>query len=170
MIRRPEWIPTIQAIREALRAEWREGTECPCCSQKVKLWKRRVNRGMAEVLVALARETIRRRSTPGHRPYVNVERDLIRGDEELQGARDWATLKFWGLIEPLSDGAGRRLAGEWRITEAGLWVVSHPDRPLLAEFVEVFNDRARSKSDEKRSLRDALQRPFVWEEIAGRAA
>lgn len=66
--------------------------------------------------------------------------------------------------------SGRRSPGEWRITEAGLWVVSHPDEPLLAEFVEVFNNRARGRSDDRRSLREALQRPFSWEEVAGRAA
>lgn len=172
MIRKPEWIPTINAIREELRAEWEDGTECPCCSQKVKLYRRRVNRGTAEVLVALARETIRRRSMPEHRPFVNVERDLIYGNERLQGARDWQTLRFWGADRAARRGpnSGRVSTGEWRITEAGLWIVAHPDRKLLAEYVEVFNNRRRGASDEKRSLLDALQRPFTWEEVAGRAA
>ncbi len=172
MKRKPEWIPTINEIRDELRAGWEDGTECPCCSQKVKLYKRRVNKGMAEVLVELARETVRRRSAPDHRPYVNVERKLIYGNEELQGARDWQTLRFWGLIEALDDGAasGRKSTGEWRITEAGLWVVAHPDRALLHDYVLVYNNRRRGVSDEKRSLKDALQRPFSWEEVAGRAA
>lgn len=170
MIRKPEWIPTINDIREALRAEWDEGTECPCCSQRVKLYRRRVNSGMAEILVALARETVRRRISVAHLPWVHVERDIVRGNEKLQGARDWSTLKFWDVIEPLDDGQGRRTAGEWRITEKGLWVVAHPDRPLLWDWIAVFNDRPRERSDEMRSLRDALQRPFSWQEVVGRAA
>lgn len=165
MIRKPEWIPTINDIREALRAEWDEGTECPCCSQRVKLYRRRVNSGMAEILVGLARETIRRRISPDHRPYIHIEQDLVRGNERLQGARDWSTLKFWGLIEPLGDGAARKAAGEWRITPAGLWVVEHPDRALMADYILVFNDKPRGQSEEKRSLADALQRPFKLEEL-----
>lgn len=168
--RKPAWTPTIEEIRAYMRERWGEGVECPCCSQNVKLWKRRVNRGMAEVLVALARETVRRRISPDHRPYINVERDLIRGNEELQGARDWATLRFWNLIEPLGDGGSRKATGEWRITVGGLWIVSHPDRALLPDWIEVFNNRARGQSEEKRSLLDALQRPFSWQEVAGRAA
>lgn len=165
----PEWTPTIEQIRAYMRENWEEGVACPCCSQKVKLYRRRVNAGMAEVLVALARETVRRRVNPQHRPYVHVERELVRGNELLECARDWTTLKFWVLIEPLGDGSARRTAGEWRITEFGLWVVSHPDRPLLHDFVEVFNDRPRGASEEKCSLLDALRRPFRWEEVAGRA-
>lgn len=167
---RPEWTPTIEEIRAYMRDNWDEGVACPCCSQKVKLYRRRINSGMAEILIALARETVRRRIDPNHRPYIHVERELVRGNELLQGARDWTTLKFWGLIEPLGDGVARRAAGEWRITEAGLWTVSHPDRALLHDWIAVFNDRVRDRSDEKRSLLDALQRPFRWEEVAGRAA
>lgn len=169
-MRHPEWTPTIEQIRVYMRANWSDGVECPCCSQKVKLYRRTVNRGMAEVLVAIARETVRRRISSDHRPYINVERDLIRGNEALQGARDWATLRFWNLVEPLGDGGTRRAAGEWRITVGGLWIVSHPDRALLPEWIEVFNNRPRGQSDKKRSLCDALQRPFRWEEVAGRAA
>ena len=161
---------TIGEGRAYLRENWEEGAACPCCSQRVKLYKRRINSGMAEILIAIARETLRRQIDPKHRPYVHVERELVRGNELLQGARDWTTLKFWNLIEPLGDGGTRRAAGEWRITEPGLWIVSHPDRPLLHEYVEVFNDRVRGRSEEKRSLLDALQRPFRWEEVAGRAA
>lgn len=172
MKRKPEWIPTINEIRDSMRAEWEDGTECPCCSQKVKLYKRRVNRGMAEVLVELARATLRRRVSSDHRPYLNIERELVYENKRLQGARDWQTLRFWGLIEPLDDGSesGRKSTGEWRITPLGLWVVANPDKPLLFEYVEVFNNRRRGVSDEKRSLKDALQRPFSWEEVAGRAA
>lgn len=165
MIRKPEWVPTINAIREALREEWEEGTECPCCSQRVKLYPRTVNKGTAEVLVAIARETIRRRSSPDHRPWIAVERDLIRGNADLQGARDWTTLKYWKLIEPLDDGNGRRIPGEWRITPEGLWVVEHPDRKLLADTLLVFNDKVRETSEKKRSLEEALQRPFKREEV-----
>lgn len=37
-------IPQFETLEEAkqfLRENWEEGADCPCCTQKVKLWKNR---------------------------------------------------------------------------------------------------------------------------------
>ena len=163
----PEWcIPAIGALRALLKAEWESGAACPCCTQTVKLRRRRVNRGMAEVLIRIYRETKRRRISSDHFPFIHVERDLIYGNQDLQGARDWQTLRFWGLIEPLAGGPDTaRVPGEWRITQRGEWVVEHPEKALLPEWIAVFNNRARAESPRKRSLRTALRRPFSMAEL-----
>ena len=164
----PEWcFPAIHALRALLKAEWEKGSKCPCCEQTVMLRKRRVNSGTAEVLVEIARLTIKLRTKPDHFPFINVEREIIYGNEKLQGARDWQTLKFWGLVEPLDGGTpdSSRVPGEWRLTPKGLWVVEHPEKDLLHSYVLVYNNKKRGESKTKCSLRDALRRPFDVAEV-----
>lgn len=168
------WDSTLRELRDYIRERWREsdGVECPCCSQRVKLYRRTINRGQAEMLVALATETVRRRVQLEHYPWIHVEHEIIETGKGPARCRDWPLLRFWGLIEPKAgdDAETRRNPGMWRLTPAGLWAVEHPKRPLLAEFVEVYNNAKRGESPEKRSLAQALRRPFDFEEVRRRAA
>lgn len=171
MNRRPEWQPTIEEIRAYMRERWDEGVECPCCSQRVQLYRRRINRGMSEVLVAMARETIEKRVQLEHYPWIHVEHDLVEKGKAPRRARDFSLLRFWDLIEPNPATASGKSSGQWRLTPKGLWIVEHPRRELLAAFVEVFNDRKRGESKERISFATALRRPFDFElEVRSRAA
>lgn len=166
------WDSTLRELREYLRANYREGVDCPCCSQRVKLYQRRLNRGQAEMLIAIARETVRRRISPDHFPWIHVEHDLMETGRGPKRCRDFSVMRFWGLIEPFDsdDPFVTTAPGSWRLTKFGLWVVEHPDRPLLAEYVEVYNNRKRGESEKKITLRAALRRSFSLEEVKGRAA
>lgn len=152
-------------MRAYLYANWRDGVPCPCCDQRVQLYLRRINRGQAETLIALARETLARRINDRHFPWINVERDLVDEGKAPKRARDFSLLRFCGLIEPFDDGSSTKKAtGDWRITAFGMWVVEHPRTELLPAYVEVFNGRPRGQSKKKRTLLDALRRPFSFEQ------
>lgn len=169
------WESTVKDVVEYLEenANSRTGVPCPCCRQRVKVYQRRVNRGQAEMLVAMAKETVRRRISPEHFPWIHVEHDLIETGKGPARCRDWALLRFWGLIEPMQgdEPEKRRNPGDWRLTKAGMLAVQFPKSELLAEFVEVYNNRKRGESKGKRSLCAALRRPFDFEaEVLKRAA
>lgn len=149
-----------------------EGTSCPACRRKVKYVKRRINQNQAETFVAICRETFWTRSQSAPRPWIHVERDLVRkGLAPLKG-RDWTLLKFWGLIEPKPDleNPGGHKAGLWRVTDFGLEVFRNPRRLLLFDYVETFDNTAKGRGARTRSLVSCLGRAFDFEEEIRRAS
>lgn len=166
------WSSTVKDVVDFLEENADRGVPCPCCRQRVKVYKRRINRGQAEMLIAIARETVRRRIGPDHFPWIHVEHDIIETGKGPARCRDWALLRFWGLIEPMraSDAKKRRNPGDWRITPAGMLAVQFPRSELLASIVHVYNNTKRKESKGRTSLAKALGRPFDFEAEVLRAA
>ena len=46
---------TIKEAKEHLRNNFEEGIDCPCCGQFVKLYKRKLNSGMAATLIRIVK-------------------------------------------------------------------------------------------------------------------
>ena len=78
--------------------------------------------------LVLNRETKRRRISSDHFPFIHVERDLIYGNEDLQGARDWQTLRFWGLIEALDMKEAQRAYEAVSNRRSQLFLESHSEQ------------------------------------------
>lgn len=141
----PEWSDaTVEAARAYLRERWREGTECPCCGQTVKLYRRTINRAMAEALLALvATDDARRHGAALPEEYAtadgsyHVER-LLKATPWVpaQARGDVIKLRYWGLIAPSPD--GRR--GWWRVSARGRMFAEA--RLHVPRYVHLFNDTA----------------------------
>lgn len=104
---------TIQEAKTRMRAEMRKGVACPCCNQFVKLYKRKLNSGMAITLIRLFRHY------GISKDFVNVK-DFLR-ENKYSNSHDWTLLKHWGFIEeektdPSQDA---KSSGRWRITLKG---------------------------------------------------
>ena len=127
---------TLNEAKTELRKNWKEGAECPCCTQFVKLYRRTITSSMAAWLIE----------------FFHADLD---GDPEgwiKVSARDWkymkggdyAKLRHWGLIEahPDNQEAGapdRKSAGYWRITMHGRDFVR--GRCAVRQHVHIFADR-----------------------------
>lgn len=78
---------------------WEGGTTCPCCDQFAKVYRRKLNAGMARSLIRMYRA--------GGLDWVDITRQIpARSREE-------GKLAYWRLVEP------GEVRGVWRVTQEG---------------------------------------------------
>jgi len=147
---------TLDQARDQVRAQWETGSDCPCCGQRVQLYRRKLNSSMAYALLLVVRDTT------GDWLHVPTHKDLAR----LGG--DFAKLRFWRLIEERSetnDASGGPHAGYWRVTFRGRLFA----RGCIAvpRYVFVYNKRVRRVGDKLTTITDALGDRFSYPELMG---
>ncbi len=120
-----------------------QSTVCPCCTQNVKLYPRKITSIMADQLFHL---------------FINRNK-WVRGkdlQESVNGSsRNYSLLRFWDLIEQGEEST-------WMITERGISFVKGeievPDRAF------VFNNKVIDFSEQMVSYRDVADGGFVGQE------
>lgn len=104
---------TLEEAKDWLRARFEEGAECPCCTQLVKLYKRKLNSNMGAAMIALYQADL---VHPKH--WIHLKNYLLQRKRYFSDA---PALRHWQLIEEkppdLDDGKPR--AGYYRITDLG---------------------------------------------------
>lgn len=160
---RPEWMQrTLGECRERIVAKAREGTACPCCGQRVQLYRRKFNSGMAATLIAIWRELVRRERRGVTDRWVHVEHDLVEQGLAPRRARDFSVARFWGVIEPKaratrSTGAAATDTGYWTVTALGRQLCLYPRRPLIRKYCLTFNNAPQGFDGPEISLAQALK-------------
>lgn len=141
-------------VAKALR-EPSEGIDCPCCGQKVQLYRRPLNSEMARWLIVLTRLHL-----AADRGWVNVK------DGPLKATRggDYGKLLHWGLIEqrPNTD-PKKRTSGFWRPTQKGVQFAKN--ELSVPSHVYIYNNQARGFSDTAVTIVDALGVKFSYPEL-----
>lgn len=142
----------LKEVKAYLREHVEEGVDCPACTQHVKLYKRKVNSGMAVSLIKLYRAA-------------GLGWQHIATTLENRHA-DEAKLRYWGLME---EGDERRedggRAGWWRVTEKGRdFVLGHITVP---KYARVFDARLFRLEGEEVGIREALGDKFDYNELMG---
>ena len=111
---------TLGEERERLRDHWHRGTRCACCGQNVKLYRRKLNVGMALTLLSFWRTTSR--LPAGHDGWLHAE-DTFKDDPSLPSTArgDFPKLRWWRLIERAEGQRpdGNPSTGYYRLTERG---------------------------------------------------
>lgn len=142
-------------VREHLREHWHEGLACPACKQRVQLYRRKLNSGMAYALVVMWKR---------HGTRWQDKTVTLRGVGAA--ARDESLLRFWGLLEedtrPREDG-GR--AGIWRVTLAGAEFVREQRR--VQSHALVFDNVCYGLDGDPITIRQALGNRFNLDELLG---
>jgi len=96
---------TIQdGVDYVLRIVENGGGECPCCRQRVQVYRRTINSGMARALINQWRA---------------VGQQWTKTRLLWTMTHEGAQLQWWGLIEPGQARADGGKGGEWRITDSG---------------------------------------------------
>lgn len=104
---------TINEAKEFIVANMMTGTTCPCCGQLAKVYVRKLNCGMCEVLEILNDITEKRRTgfSPHDVVWIHVSNELA--ELKINAAnKEYSKLRFWGFIE-----IGKN--GYWRVTAKG---------------------------------------------------
>ena len=141
---------TLGEARRWLASKLGNGIACPCCGQFAKVYRRRLNAGMALSLVQMYRS--------GGTDYVDVTRVCNRR------GREEGKLRFWGLIEEATErreDGGR--AGWWRVTPKGVQF-AHGRLPVNS-YARVYNNHLLGFDGNLVTIAECLGRPFNLDEL-----
>ena len=146
---------SVASAREHLfkRKAWDSGSECPCCDQFVKLYRRKIYSTMGACLVWM---------------FANYDRgawvEVGSSPSWLRHFRDHDKLAAWGLIEPDQEqGTEKRTSGRWRVTDRGLlFVRGQVSVPSAGLF---YNGRCFGLEGEPVRIGDVLGVKFNYGEL-----
>lgn len=151
---------TLKEAKAELRANWKKGIKCPCCGQWVKLYKRKLNSGMARVLIHIYH--IDKTKTDDFHWIKITEEVLARGANPA--TMEYSKLKYWDLLEERGDaGVDTKSAGYWRITKLGRDFVE--GKVTLPRYVFIYDNKLLESSFEQTSIREALGDKFSYREL-----
>lgn len=130
--------------------------KCPVCGQTAKLYPRSLSSPLALFMVDLYNLTAT--NLPEAR-WVNVSQDMIdKLDHHV--SRDYAKLRFWGLLE-----ASELIVGMWRITPAGIAFVE--GRLVVPQKAYIYNNHCVRLGKNVTDIKGALGAKFCLKELLG---
>ncbi len=102
-----------------------KGTICPCCEQRVKVYKRQITSSMALQLITLTKIF--------NADFIHVEkcRSDVSASGGTMGGGEHSRLQLWGLIETSGKGL-------WRITSDGREFAF--GRGTVSKFARIYNN------------------------------
>jgi hypothetical protein len=158
--------PGLRETRKQLNERLMAGEQfgCPACDQNCKVYKRKLNSGMAAALCWMVKEY--------SGDWINVPESAPRF---VLVTKEYATLRHWGLVEkmPCDSGledeadqavvAASGVTGMWRPTNRGIEFVNR--RLRVPRHVFLYNNRLLRFSDEDTDIVEALGDHFDYEEL-----
>ena len=166
---------TLEEAQDWLRKRLDEGAKCPCCKQHAKIYKRKLNSGMAASLIAFAKVTQQTQPKDG---WLKVPDDFVQTTKlvTVLANREYNKLKHWGLLEGQTPDqsleADTPYSGMWRITELGLKFVRGDAK--VARHVYLYDNRQMkgptTGTVEEIDIKQALGDKFNYVELMESAA
>lgn len=141
---------TIAEARQWLQANSAEGANCPCCDQKVRLYKRKLNSNMARFLISL----VKKWKATGS--WVSYKDCVFKG-------RDYNYLNRWGLANQAPREPGKVSSGLWIPTQLGVDFVYN--LCPVPSHVFIYDGSVFGFSDTTVRIEDALGSPFELLEL-----
>lgn len=137
---------TLKEAKAQMMEKAHEGTYCPCCGKKVKIYKRNLSKDMAKFLVMVVskyRESARFYAT----------NEIIQGGNK--NATDGIYLTHWGLLEKSNDSnRGVQGVGLYRPTSEGIQFVLN--EKLVPTHVHLFNNKKLGESFDRIHIKTVL--------------
>lgn len=156
-------IITLNEARDWLKSKMRDGTHCPCCRQKVKIYKRKLNSAMAVCLIELYK------NCHNCTDFAHI-RDLILSSKTFainMNGGNFATLAYWDVIAEKPKEQNRtnsRTSGFWSITELGRAFVERKTK--IPKYVYTYNMGLVSMEyNDKIGINEALGDKFNYEQL-----
>jgi hypothetical protein len=148
---------TLETLRREVKHKAAEshGTHCPVCSKFVKVYRRRLNSGMARFLIKL----VQRYKVY---PRYYTMRELYPSDNKA--ASDGSYLIHWGLIEKTEQAnLAQAPSGSYRPTDKGLRFFHNNE--FVPTHVHLLNNEVVGWSDKHANIKTALGSKFNYEEL-----
>lgn len=155
----PSGIVTLAEARDYVKKGRDEGVYCPCCKQYARIYKRKINKGMALALVYMFIEYFNTA-----KEWIHVEELFIRRKHKC--SHDWALLRFWGMIEENEEPSEpeKKTNGLWRITTKGKCFVNDT-RVKVPSRAIIYNNTLIGFNDEQINIINALGSKFDYQEL-----
>ena len=136
------------------------GIRCPYCSQYMKRYKRKLNSGMAYILIKVYK-MIPDLNYPGGYFHIN---DIVKKTGMNPNTSEFQKLRFWGFTEPKSmNKDDKKTRGFYKLTEKGKNFVEN--RIEVPRHIFLYNGEFLGFSDEKTNIKKALNSKFDYEEL-----
>ena len=145
---------TIIEAKRHLRENFNTGTDCPCCGQFVKLYKRKLAATPSRMLIRLY-------SLLDGWNHVS---EIVKGISST-GSNDFSKLAYWKLIEEKGNlnNDGKKNSGYWKITKKGRDFVENKIR--IPSYVLIYNTKCYGFSDDETTIIGALGEKFSYNEL-----
>ncbi len=132
-----------------------EGVTCPCCSQFVKRYKRKITSAMAYGLILIHKES--------KGEWIHLREFFT--ERNIRTMNDLPTLLHWGLIEKSGEVKedGNPDSGKYRITQKGRDFANNKIQMPIRCFI--FNDTCEGFSDKYTTIIEALSDKFNYSEL-----
>lgn len=146
-----------QIIKDELRLQLDKGAHCDICTQYVRMYKKRLSStavGMMIRLYKLEKHT--------EEPFHHLN-ELMKG-YSISGCGDFATARFWGLIEEMSnDDPTKKASGMWALTNNGKKFILNQAR--VKSHARIYNAKCYGLDGEYINVKEALRKKFNYEEL-----
>lgn len=143
---------TVAEARDELREKAAKGETCPLCRQYVKVYRRKLNAGMARWLIRF------HRATGGSCKWIHATHVKLDGEPVSEVGCEYSKLAHWALIEQHPEQVGL-----WRETPAGAKFVGN-DSHVLSHAV-VYDNRCLRLDGEPVCIVEVLGRKFNYFEL-----
>lgn len=132
-----------------------DGCICPCCEQFIKIYKRRLNAGMAYELLQLY-------ILDKYKGVAYYHHSLFT----KRSIGEISKLVHWGLVEQEEkdeEDTEKRTSGSWAITQAGRDFVDNKIK--VKSHVYLLNGKILGFSDTETDILESLGEKFDYEEL-----
>lgn len=144
---------TLEEAKEFLRDNWEKGTKCPCCGQRVKLYKRALYGTIAADLIRLY-----------HLDQSEFHHIGAITSQNRSGGGDFAKLTYWGFVEEAKKtDPKKRTSGMWKITERGVYFVEN--RLIVLSHAQIYDGKLLGLTGSPVNIKDVLGEKFNYEEL-----
>jgi hypothetical protein len=133
-----------------------DGCICPCCGQIAKVYKRKLNNGMAFELISLYKLSKLKDDFYHHTKFAKLTGGEI------------SKLSYWGLViekEKQKDEEDKKTSGYWAITEKGKLFAENKIR--LKSHIFLYDAKLLGFSDTEIDIIESLGNKFNYRELMG---
>jgi hypothetical protein len=148
-----------QIIRECVKSG--EAMECPCCSQMVKVYKRKLNSGMAKSLLLIYKI-----SNKIGFDYIHVQDEFKKlGINAI--SLEYNKLEHWRLIEKRKgeNPSGANRSGWWKLTPLGISFAKNGSK--VQESVFVYDAKVCGFTGPEINITKAINNKFDYYQLMG---
>jgi len=140
---------TLEQAKNWLRARVDKGDNCPLCGQHAKIYKRKINSGMARSLIHIYR------ISPNGWVHVRAIGAVSREEGKLA---------HWGLLEEQT-GVGMHggRAGYWRLTDKGRAFIT--GNLMVPKYAKIYNGKLLGLEGPMVTIKDALGDKFDYNQL-----
>lgn len=135
-------------------ANQKGGSTCPCCTQHVQVYRRRIYKRMAKVMFWLVRE------------FQKTGSWVVLKDGPLFRGGDNAKLAYWGLVQtrPRREvEAHKRNSGEWMPTALGLRFAE--GKATVPRYAYIYNGSVVGYGEPMITIGDCLEGDFNLDDL-----